>query len=131
MTSAGTAGTPCGGTMAGCDGSKGLYCGGAVEAKTCMNINYVAAGMPCGTLVDGSFQGCAGAGTCYTATGFALAREMGTCEAPAPDDGACDTAVGPGCLPPARCIPSGAGTAGQCTVPAGAAWVDEARVRGV
>ena len=86
-----------------------------------MNINYVGANMPCGTLADGSYQGCSGAGTCYTSTGVALSSEMGTCKVPATDDGACDTAVGPGCLSPARCIPSGAtGTAGKCTVPSGA-----------
>lgn len=119
MAPAATVGMPCGGTMPGCDGTKGLYCGGTAGAKTCMNINYVAAGMPCGTLADGSFQGCGGAGTCYTATGVAVAAEMGTCKTPAADDGACDTMVGPGCLPPARCIPTAAGSAGKCTVPAG------------
>jgi hypothetical protein len=98
VASAGTAGMPCGGTMPSCDGTKGLYCGGAVGANTCMNIIYVAAGMPCGTLASGSFQGCAGAGSCFTATGIALAAERGTCKAPAADNGACDTAIGPACL---------------------------------
>ena len=41
-----------------------------------------------------------------------------TCVAPAADGNPCDTAAGPGCLAPARCIlgnPSG--TAGTCTLP--------------
>jgi hypothetical protein len=121
MASSATMGMACGGTMPGCDGTKGLYCGGAAGSKTCKNINYVGADMPCGTLADGSYQGCAGAGTCYTATGVAQSSEMGMCKAPAADDGACDTVVGPGCLSPARCIPSSAtSTAGKCTVPVGA-----------
>jgi hypothetical protein len=120
MASAAAAGMPCGGTMPGCDVSQGLYCGGSVGAKTCMNINHVAAGMPCGLLADGSLQGCGGAGTCYTASGVALAGEKGTCKAPAADNAPCDTVAGPACLPPARCIPGGTGGAAQCTLPAGA-----------
>ena len=120
MTPVSAVGMPCGGTMPGCDGTMGLYCGGAVGSKTCMNINYVASGMPCGTLADGSFVGCAGGGGCYTATGIAAPGAMGTCKAPAADNAACDITVGPPCQTPARCIVTGAATAGTCTIPTGA-----------
>jgi hypothetical protein len=120
MAASATAGMPCGGTTPGCDGTMGLSCGGAAGAKTCMSVNYVGDGMACGTLTGGTFQACAGGGTCYTATGVALSSQMGACKAPAPDNGACDTTLGPGCLAPARCITTAGGSAGTCTVPSGA-----------
>jgi hypothetical protein len=119
-TAVGTAGAMCGGTIGGCDGSKGLTCGGAAGAKTCVAIPFAANGMPCGTLTDGSFAGCAAGGECFTATGPALVSEMGTCKTAAADGMPCDIALGPPCLQPARCITSGGGTAGVCTVPSGA-----------
>jgi hypothetical protein len=112
-------GAPCGGGMAGCDNTLGLYCGGAAGAKTCMPMAMVEAGMPCGTLPDGTRAACK-AGDCFTATGPATAAQMGTCKAEVLEsatDPSCDTLLGPGCLPPARCVVSGAGTAGTCMVP--------------
>ena len=54
--------------------------------------------------------GCANGGNCYTVSG--------TCKAAAADGAACDTAAGPPCMTPARCVTSGS-TAGTCTVPSG------------
>src|SRR5579863_3402609 len=34
-------GAACGGTMLGCDGTSGLFCGGASGSKTCVSITYV------------------------------------------------------------------------------------------
>ena len=139
-------GVACGGTtLPGCDGSRGLYCGGPTGAKTCMKIIYpgyngsvtadggatatdggasdagavtTPAGIPCGLLADGSRVACV-AGSCYTATGVATGTDLGTCKPFAADKGACDTVVGPGCMFPARCVVTGGdgGTAGSCLVP--------------
>ena len=149
-------GQACGGTMPGCDGTLGLYCGGTAGAKTCMRVIYAgvndgsdggaepaagskdasaasaasaggsadagaAAGVPCGVLADGTHHGCV-AGGCYTATGIASASELGTCKPSALDKAACDSTLGPDCMPPARCVATGAGTAdastvGTCVIP--------------
>jgi hypothetical protein len=115
-----TVGAACDGiTTPGCDGTMGLRCSGTPPSLTCAATTLVGANMPCGLLPNG-FVGCAGAGTCYTATGVAGSVEMGTCKTPAADNGACDTVLGPGCLPPARCVPTAAGSAGTCIVPSGA-----------
>ncbi len=146
-------GAPCGGTTSGCDPTRGLYCGGPASAKTCQRIIYpgyngsvgadggataldggvpdagsvsvpaTPAGTPCGLLADGSRVGCV-AGDCYTATGLATGADEGTCKPFAADTAACDTAVGPGCMTPARCVVSGGGdggTAGTCVIPVGTA----------
>jgi len=141
-------GAACGGTtLPGCDGTRGLYCGGPSSAKTCMRVIYpgyngsinpdagettsgpppadggsvvqpTPAGTPCGLYGDGSRVGCV-AGECYTATGPATGSDLGACKPFAADTGACDTSVGPGCMFPARCVVSGGdgGTAGTCVVP--------------
>ncbi len=143
-------GSPCGGTMPGCDGTRGLYCGGPTGAKTCMRVIYpgyngsvtagadggvatgsdggsdagtaptTATGSPCGLLADGSRVGCV-SGNCYTATGVATGSDQGTCRPFAGDGDPCDTAVGPGCMYPARCVVTGGadggGTTGSCVVP--------------
>jgi len=77
-----------------------------------------SAGTPCGQLADGSRVGCV-AGDCYTATGLASGSDLGACQPLADDKGACDRAVGPSCMFPARCVVSGGdgGTAGTCLVP--------------
>ena len=113
-------GAACGTGMAPCDGTKGLYCGGSGTSRTCLAIPYVENGMQCGNVGPGMFVGCAAGGNCYTAAGtIALTGEIGTCKAAASDGAACDTASGPPCLTPARCITTGGGTAGTCTVPDG------------
>jgi hypothetical protein len=111
-------GAACGGSNGGCDGTLGLYCAGAAGAKTCAAMTYVGDGQACGAMADGSRVACAG-GECYTATGVAGSSDMGTCKAAVDSPNACDTALGPGCLSPARCVTSGTGTAGTCVVPTG------------
>jgi hypothetical protein len=122
QTAATTPGAACGAGMPACDNTLGLFCAGAAGAKTCAAITLVGAGMPCGTLADGTRADCR-AGDCYTATGPANGATMGTCQAAVREtdaDPRCDTALGPGCLPPARCLLTGAGTAGTCVVPTAA-----------
>jgi hypothetical protein len=129
-------GVACGGTMPGCDGTRGLYCGGPSGAKTCRLVGYAGttagpdggvtasdagasgptpAGTVCGQLPDGSRVGCV-AGTCTTATGVATGSDMGTCQPLAADGQPCDTMLGPGCMSPARCVTT-SGTTGTCIVP--------------
>ena len=138
-------GVACGGTLPGCDPTRGLYCGGPAGAKACMQVIYpgyngsvtadggatatdasaaatgapTPAGTPCGQLADGARAGCV-AGECYTATGLASGSDLGACKPLAADNAACDTSVGPGCMYPARCVVAGGGdggTAGTCVVP--------------
>lgn len=142
-----TVGAACGGTMPGCDGTRGLACSGPNGAKICRRVIYpgyngtvsadggataadgggsdanaaptTPAGTACGQLADGSRAGCV-AGACYTATGPATGSDQGTCKPFANDGDPCDTAVGPGCMFPARCVVAGAGdggTAGTCVIP--------------
>lgn len=113
------AGVPCGGTMPGCDGTLGLFCGGTAGSKTCMPITYVVDGMPCGVLSATSHAECIG-GACYASAGLAGTGEMGACKADATDGAACDAVLGPACGPPARCVVTGTGSAGTCTIPIGA-----------
>jgi hypothetical protein len=129
-------GVACGGTMPGCDATRGLYCAGPSGSKTCTRIGYAGttagadggitaadggasgptpAGTACGQLADGSRVGCA-AGTCFTGNGVASGSDTGTCQPYAADGQGCDTAVGPGCMSPARCVTT-TGTAGTCVVP--------------
>jgi len=114
-----SAGAACGGTMAGCDNTIGLYCSGAAGAKTCAEITFAGAGQACGLMSDGTRVACR-AGECFTATGVAGNNDMGTCKADVDAPGGCDTALGPRCLAPARCVVTGGGTAGSCVVPTGA-----------
>ena len=113
-----TAGMACGGTMPGCDGTNGLFCGGPSGTKTCMAITYVGDNIPCGDLSSTSHAECT-AGGCYTSTGPAGAGETGTCKSDAADGTACDTVLGPGCITPARCVTTGDASAGTCTIPLG------------
>jgi len=114
-----TVGAACGGTMAGCDNTIGLYCAGAAGSKTCAEITFVGDGKACGQMSDGTRVACR-AGECFTATGVAGNNDMGTCKADVDAPAACDTALGPHCLAPARCVVTGSGTAGSCVVPTGA-----------
>ena len=107
-----TVGAPCDPTNAmgpACRGDDGLVCDSMT--KTCVTQPLAAAGQPCGPVTPGIFTGCTGAGTCVHATG-----QAGTCVGPAADLAACDTAVGPTCLAPARCVIT-SGTAGTCQLP--------------
>jgi hypothetical protein len=119
VVAATSTGAACGaGTNSMCDPQLGLYCGGAMGSRACTKVDYVQAGTACGS-VSGAFVGCADGGTCFTATGIATSGESGTCKTPVREGMACDTALGPLCLLPARCVTNGTGSAGMCALPAG------------
>jgi hypothetical protein len=97
-----------------CDTTMGLWC----IDDACVQITYASDGMTCGYVGTGLVE-CTG-GTCYSSAGpyFSYAGpQTGTCKAFAADGAACDTAKGPGCMGGARCVTTGGGTAGVCTVP--------------
>jgi hypothetical protein len=100
---------PTNATGPACRADDGLVCDSMT--KKCVTQPIAAAGQPCGPVTQGIFTACSGAATCVHAAGAA-----GTCVAPAPDLGACDTVVGPTCLAPARCVTSGS-TSGTCQLP--------------
>ncbi len=97
-------------TAATCDADDGLTC--STTTNKCVAQPLVAAGQPCGAINGGDTECTAGA-TCVIPS----AATTGTCVAPAADGAACDTKAGPGCFDPARCIPTGTGTAGTCKLP--------------
>jgi hypothetical protein len=121
---AATVGAACDGsrkTMASCDPELGLACiptaaGSAVG--TCQNAVLVAGGATCGTIGTPvtMVAECQAGGLCKKAL---ATDKTGTCVAAAADGAACDSdpSKGPPCLAPAKCVPSGAGTAGVCTLP--------------
>jgi hypothetical protein len=117
---AGVACDPTTETAAGCDVSKGLSCvgsAGGANAKTCQPIVIAQPGSPCGR-ISGVETTCAGA-TC-TSNG----PDAGySCVARAADNAACNSATGPACEPPARCIGTDidGGVSGTCTPPSNAA----------
>ncbi len=120
-----TVGAPCDGsrkTMAGCANDFGFVCiptakGSAVG--TCQKISLVGASVACGDIgsmpITG-FADCSDSGLCKKASATATS---GTCVAAAADGASCDSdpLVGPPCQSPAKCVPTGTGTAGTCTVP--------------
>lgn len=87
----------------------GLFCD--PKAKTCLQSTTAAPGEACGFLGSGGLVLCSAGGMCVTPTG----STTGTCLAPANDGETCDTASGPPCLLPARCVVS-AGTSGTCAL---------------
>jgi hypothetical protein len=102
-------------TAARCETVLGLVCDPAT--KKCVQQTVASAGGDCGADAR-----CGASGTC-TATGAdagssdAGAAAGGTCVAAIADGQPCDTASGPSCLAPARCVVSGdGGTAGACAL---------------
>jgi hypothetical protein len=120
QTAVSTVGAACGAAMPGCLGSQGLACTGPAGAKTCATMVFAGDGMPCGLMADGSRVDCT-AGDCYTNIGLATGADLGACKANALDGAPCDAVLGPPCITPARCVPTGAGSAGVCTVVVGSA----------
>jgi hypothetical protein len=108
--------------MPNCSGEVGLACiptakGSAVG--TCQMVQLAASGAPCGDVGAMPITGviaCGAGGECIGAG----SGTMGTCLAAAADGSACnsDATVGPPCLAPAKCVPTGSGsTIGTCTLP--------------
>jgi hypothetical protein len=93
-------------TAASCSRSAGFFCD--TQSKQCVAITFASAGQACGN-ISGVQVLCGGAGFCQRAQGQA----SGTCVAAAADGAACDTANGPTCISPSRCVIS-SGTAGTC-----------------
>jgi hypothetical protein len=100
-------------TGASCDANLGLYCVGAT--KKCATVAYAETGKPCGE-VGGVRTYCID-GNCIKAAGDAGAR---TCVEHAADHAACNTASGPTCLEPSRCVGTvfDGGVSGTCELPA-------------
>jgi hypothetical protein len=99
-------------TASACNRTFGLWCN--TTSKTCTSITFVASGA-CGEGTDGNLTDCSGGGECFGAT-FGMMPVMGSCTAPAADGAACDTANGPPCKAPARCVTAAGATAGTCTL---------------
>ncbi len=103
-----TVGDPCDSTgvsAPNCDTRLGLRC----VQGACTDVTYAGGGDACGT-INGHVAICEATGTCTGATGAK------TCVAAAADGSPCDQTNGPKCLSPARCVVSGAGTVGICTL---------------
>jgi hypothetical protein len=93
-------------TAPGCDFNLGLYCN--TMTSTCTPVVYVAVGESC-ALSGGDDHVCVGGATCR--------GTPATCVPDAGDGESCDTAAGPSCLSPARCITDGVSTSGTCQLP--------------
>ena len=111
-------------TGPGCDLTLQLACDPATSQ--CVLDTVVAAAATCGQ-VGGGLAKCSTSGTCVVTTSDAGAEDggadagaapiTGTCLAAAANGAACDTAIGPACVPSAKCVTgSDAGTAGTCRV---------------
>ncbi len=120
MAAANTVGAACdptARTAPGCDRSIGLFCN--ATSKTCTAVTFAASGAACGVGSDGNLVDCSG-GVCYGSVIGGPNPTMGVCKGDAPDGAACDTANGPGCVSPARCVTASGSTAGVCTLSDGA-----------
>jgi hypothetical protein len=92
-----------------CDARFGLYCN-TEAGKVCATVATAAASQSCGT-VDGGVIDCLADAFCQKPTDSAA----GTCVAPAAEGATCDTATGPICATPARCVLDvSEGTTGVC-----------------
>jgi hypothetical protein len=125
QASGATVGTACDGTrktMASCQVDIGLVCiptakGSAIG--TCQKITLVGPNAACGDIGSAPITGfavCQSSGLCKKA---ALTDPTGACVDSAAEGSPCDNnpLVGPPCLTPAKCVVSGSGTAGTCTLP--------------
>ena len=116
MASVSMAGAACDPTLRtapSCDRTVGLFCN--ATSKTCTTITYAASGGACGLGSDGNFIDCTG-GICFGSVTGGPNPMMGACKADAADGAACDTANGPGCIAPAKCVTTAGSTAGTCTL---------------
>jgi hypothetical protein len=98
-------------TRADCSADDGLACN-TTTAK-CVALGLAGSGGQCGVVADVRTE-CTDGAQCFIPTN----QTVGTCSGPAADGSACNSATGPDCLTPARCIPpGGSGTAGTCQLP--------------
>ena len=117
MMAGASAGTACGASSAGCAGVLGLACSGSAGAKTCMMMTFGDDGAACGPSTADVVRSSCKAGSCYTASGAAAEPQTGTCKADVAPGAACDTMLGPACMPPARYVVTPSSTAGTCMTP--------------
>jgi len=96
----------------GCNADLGLVCQPVENGDVCQQEMLAQAGQPCGSPTAGAVPTvCANRGVCQKAADAGV----GVCLGVAGDGAACDTASGPSCELPARCIVApDAGTAGTC-----------------
>jgi hypothetical protein len=124
VTTVGATCVPDRSTGPSCDPTLELTCDTATTM--CVQNTVVAAGQTCGAVGGGTAK-CAANGTCVVATFDAGADDAGTdagpepttgtCLAAAPSASPCDTAAGPACVLPAKCVTtSDASTAGTCDI---------------
>jgi hypothetical protein len=123
--SAATVGAACDpATGATCDAMLLLTCDAAT--KQCVADTLVGASQVCGA-VNGGAARCETSGTCVIPdagvvddagdAGVDAGPAIGTCLAAAANGSACDSANGPACVPPAKCVTTDdASTAGTCLV---------------
>lgn len=105
---------------AACSLAKGLYCVDdkrSAKDKTCQPVTTVGAGQPCGYLTGGGYNVCVDDSSCYKVA-TADGGVAGACVANAKDGAKCNTASGPDCDRPARCVGSliDGGSEGTCMV---------------
>jgi hypothetical protein len=112
-------------TAPNCNADLGLVCIPAMkgsEVGTCKAITLAMQGAMCGYTGSAPVTGYVDCqeGVCQRPTNDAGVEALaGTCVALVSDTGACSLAAGsPGCITPAKCVPSSAGAmTGTCTVP--------------
>ena len=96
----------------GCNDNLGLVCQRIGDGGMCTQKELADAGQPCGDLSDsGVATNCIDRGVCVKTPADA---GEGICLAAAAAGSSCDTANGPNCELPERCIITGDGTAGTC-----------------
>ncbi len=105
----------------GCNDNLGLVCQRIGDGGMCAQKELADAGQPCGMLSDsGVATNCIDRGVCVDAGVGAV------CLGAAATGAACDTANGPDCELPARCIITGGGTSGTCELLASAVCTGDA-----
>ncbi len=106
----------------GCNDNLGLVCQKIGDGGMCTQKALADAGQPCGMLSDsGVATNCADRGTCQKGD-----AGVGICLAAAAAGATCDTANGPSCQLPARCIITDDGTTGTCELLASAVCTGDA-----
>jgi hypothetical protein len=103
----------------GCNDDLGLVCQRIGDGGMCTQKEQADAGQPCGDLSDsGVATNCGDRGTCVKTPADA---GVGFCVGAAAAGSTCDTANGPDCQLPGRCVITGDGTAGTCELLSSAA----------
>jgi hypothetical protein len=100
-----------------CDSLLGFFCATPANLDQCRLSTLVIAGQPCGS-IDSIDYVCSDESTCEPVPITTDGGPSKACIRRAGDGAPCDTATGPACIPPSRCImplTDGGATAGICT----------------